>query len=69
MAQHVPFIVAELGRDADPFVLHLYRLGSEGAQEGLSRCGCGLTGRTSCQAVGLVLPQIVFISQLVNLTP
>ena len=24
MAQHVPFIVAELGRDADPFMLHLY---------------------------------------------
>jgi hypothetical protein len=23
MAQHVPFIVAELGRDADPFMLHL----------------------------------------------
>ena len=24
MAQRVPFIVAELGRDADPFMLHLY---------------------------------------------
>lgn len=24
MAQRVPFIVVELGRDADPFVLHLY---------------------------------------------
>jgi DNA invertase Pin-like site-specific DNA recombinase len=24
MAQQVPFIVAELGRDADPFMLHLY---------------------------------------------
>ena len=24
MAQHVPFIVAELGLDADPFMLHLY---------------------------------------------
>jgi DNA invertase Pin-like site-specific DNA recombinase len=24
MAQHVPFIVAELGADADPFMLHLY---------------------------------------------
>ena len=24
MAQRVPFIVAELGRDADPFILHLY---------------------------------------------
>ena len=24
MAQRVPFIVAELGRDADPLMLHLY---------------------------------------------
>jgi DNA invertase Pin-like site-specific DNA recombinase len=24
MAQRVPFIVAELGRDVDPFMLHLY---------------------------------------------
>ena len=24
MAQRVPFIVAELGVDADPFMLHLY---------------------------------------------
>src|SRR5687768_17582218 len=24
MAQRIPFIVAELGRDADPFMLHLY---------------------------------------------
>jgi DNA invertase Pin-like site-specific DNA recombinase len=24
MAQRVPFIVAELGRDTDPFMLHLY---------------------------------------------
>jgi len=23
-AERVPFIVAELGRDADPFMLHLY---------------------------------------------
>ena len=25
MAQRIPFIVAELGTDADPFMLHLYR--------------------------------------------
>jgi hypothetical protein len=24
MSHRVPFIVAELGRDADPFMLHLY---------------------------------------------
>ena len=28
-AQHVPFIVAELGRDADPFMLHLYAAPAE----------------------------------------
>jgi hypothetical protein len=33
MAQRVPFIVAELGRDADPFMLHLLcGAGREGAQ-------------------------------------
>jgi len=43
MAQRVPFIVAELGRDADPFMLHLYaalaekerRLISEGTKAAL----------------------------------
>jgi hypothetical protein len=30
MAQRVPFIVAELGADADPFVLHLYAAFREG---------------------------------------
>lgn len=42
MAQRVPFMVAELGRDADPFMLHLYaalaekerRLIAERAHEG-----------------------------------
>jgi DNA invertase Pin-like site-specific DNA recombinase len=29
MAQRVPFIVAELGRDADPFMLHLYAARAE----------------------------------------
>jgi hypothetical protein len=33
MAQRVPFIVAELGRDADPFMPHLQRRACrEGAQ-------------------------------------
>ena len=36
MAQRVPFIVAELGRDADPFMLHLYAaLAEKGAQADL----------------------------------
>ena len=29
MAQRVPFIVAELGSDADPFMLHLYAAPAE----------------------------------------
>jgi len=44
MAQRVPFIVAELGADADPFILHLYaalakkqrRLISEGTRSALA---------------------------------
>jgi hypothetical protein len=31
MAQRMPFIVAELGRDADPFMLHLFAALAEGA--------------------------------------
>ena len=46
MAQRVPFIVAELGRDADPFMLHLYaalaekerRLISERTRAALGAC-------------------------------
>ena len=45
MAQRVPFIVAELGTDADPFMLHLYaalaekerRLISQRTKEALAR--------------------------------
>jgi DNA invertase Pin-like site-specific DNA recombinase len=63
MAQRVPFIVAELGRDADPFMLHLYaalaekerRLISErtkvraGGQEG-QRCRAGQSNeRQTCR--------------------
>jgi DNA invertase Pin-like site-specific DNA recombinase len=29
MAQRVPFVVVELGRDADPFMLHLYAVPAE----------------------------------------
>lgn len=32
MAQRVPFMVAELGRDADPFMLHLYAALAEKAR-------------------------------------
>jgi hypothetical protein len=37
MAQRVPFIVAELGADADPFMLHLYA--ALGRSPGSDRCG------------------------------
>jgi DNA invertase Pin-like site-specific DNA recombinase len=33
MAQRVPFIVAELGQDADPFMLHLYAAPAEKISE------------------------------------
>jgi DNA invertase Pin-like site-specific DNA recombinase len=59
MAQRVPFIVAELGGDADPFMLHLYaalaekerRLISERTKAALApgrrREGCSATPPTS----------------------
>jgi DNA invertase Pin-like site-specific DNA recombinase len=37
MAQRVPFIVAELGRDADPFMLHLYAALAEKERRLISR--------------------------------
>ena len=50
MAQRVPFIVAELGSDADPFMLHLYAaLAREGAPSHLRahtiRSGCSKSAR------------------------
>ena len=61
MAQRVPFIVAELGRDADPFMLHLYaalaekerRLISERTRAALAARkaqGAKLGNRTQCRA-------------------
>jgi DNA invertase Pin-like site-specific DNA recombinase len=38
MAQRVPFIVAELGRDADPFMLHLYAALAEKERRLISEC-------------------------------
>jgi len=42
MAQRVPFIVAELGADADPFMLHLYAALAEGAVAKLVGIECGV---------------------------
>ena len=63
MAQRVPFIVAELGRDADPFMLHLYaalaekerRLISErtrGSAAGEESGRCELGNSRNSQAAG-----------------
>jgi DNA invertase Pin-like site-specific DNA recombinase len=63
MAQRVPFIVAELGRDADPFMLHLYaalaekerRLISERTKAALAAkraAGARLGNRTNIDLAG-----------------
>src|SRR3981189_3276828 len=47
MAQKVPFIVAELGRDADPFMLHLYAALAENERRLISeRTTAALSART-----------------------
>jgi len=69
MAQRVPFIVAQLGRDADPFMLHLYaalaekerRLISERTKAALAvrkANGGGLAIRRTCErpAASVVQP-------------
>jgi hypothetical protein len=51
MAQCVPFMVAELGRDADPFMLHLYAaLRREGATADLARTKAALAIRKASGA-------------------
>src|SRR5712675_1591629 len=65
MAQRVPFIVAELGRDADPFMLHLYaalaekerRLISERTKAALAAkkaAGAALGNPRNLHAAGLI---------------
>src|SRR5947207_4061276 len=49
MAQRVPFIVAELGRDADPFMLHpLCSAGGEGTAPDLGPNQGGAGGQEGC---------------------
>ena len=51
MAQRVPFIVAELGRDADPFMLHLYAALAEEERRLISeRTKAALTAKKSAGA-------------------
>jgi len=73
MAQRVPFIVAELGADADPFMLHLYaalaekerRLISERTKAALaSRKTTGVklfSGRGHGQIIMVIVAGKVFI--------
>jgi DNA invertase Pin-like site-specific DNA recombinase len=52
MAQRVPFIVAELGRDADPFMLHLYAALAEKERRLISeRTKAALAAKKSAGAV------------------
>jgi DNA invertase Pin-like site-specific DNA recombinase len=52
MAQRVPFIVAELGRDADPFMLHLYAALAEKERRLISeRTKAALTAKKSAGAL------------------
>jgi hypothetical protein len=53
VAQRVPFLVAELGADVDPFVLHLFAalaekeramIAERGVRGGARACGCRLRG-------------------------
>jgi DNA invertase Pin-like site-specific DNA recombinase len=63
MAQRVPFMVAELGRDADPFMLHLYAALAEkerrligdrtrAALQAKKAAGAALGNRTNLQLAG-----------------
>jgi len=50
MAQRVPFVVAELGRDADPFMLHLYAALAEKERRPISeRTRAALGARICCR--------------------
>src|SRR5712672_1186706 len=52
MAQRVPFMVAELGRDADPFMLHLYAALAEKERRMISeRTKAALASKKSAGAV------------------
>ena len=65
MAQRVPFIVAELGRDADPFMLHLYAALAEKERRLISeRTKAALAAK---KAIGAALGNPTNIAQAGNL--
>jgi DNA invertase Pin-like site-specific DNA recombinase len=50
MAQRAPFVVAELGRDADAFMLHLHAALAEKERRLISeRTKAALTARRACR--------------------
>ena len=53
MAQRVPFIVAELGADADPFMLHLYAALAEKERALISRRTRDAMARAKARGVKL----------------
>ena len=58
MAQRVPFIVAELGRDADPFMLHLYAALAEKERRLIGRAHQGSAGsKEGCWSTPWKSPQ------------
>jgi DNA invertase Pin-like site-specific DNA recombinase len=62
MAQRVPFIVAELGRDTDPFMLHLYAALAEKEQRLISE-------RTKVALAAKKLPGLPSATQQTSLWP
>jgi hypothetical protein len=50
MTQKVPFIVAELGPDVDPFMLHIYAASAEGTAQHPRRVASSSATRSSSLA-------------------
>ena len=60
MAQRVPFIVAELGSDADPFMLHLYAALAEKERRLIAeRTRAGLAAKKATGAASRFTSQIM----------
>jgi len=63
MAQRVPFVVAELGPDVDPFVLHLYAALAEKERAMISRCTKDALRAAKARGVVLGNPRLSLGSQ------
>jgi DNA invertase Pin-like site-specific DNA recombinase len=62
MAQRVPFIVADLGRDADPFMLHLYAALAEKERRVISARTKAALGVKRAQGVKLGNPRNIRVA-------